>query len=275
MSDFYADKVEKLLDLMDRAILNPLPFKGELFAGVDLGTAYIVVTVVDSEGNPVAGGYRFAEVVKDGVVVDFTGAVRIVREIKAELERKLGVELSKAAAAYPPGTGRAVEKVHFYAAEGAGFEVIRMIDEPTAANYVLGVSDGVIVDVGGGTTGIAVLKNGEVVYTADEPTGGTHFSLVIAGALKMSFEEAEEYKKAPQNAKEVIMIVKPVIQKVASIISRHLNGFDVERVYLVGGTACLHGIEDIISQELNLPVWKPKNPLFVTPLGIALSCLRG
>ncbi|MCS7232497.1 MAG: ethanolamine utilization protein EutJ [Synergistetes bacterium] len=274
MSSFSPENAESLLALMDEAIKSPLAWKGELFAGVDLGTAYVVVTVVDSNGNPVAGAYRFAEVVRDGVVVDFTGAVRIVRSLKSELEKKLGVELRKAAAAFPPGTGKAVEKVHFYVAEGAGFEVIRMIDEPTAANYVLGVKDGVIVDVGGGTTGIAVVNNGEVIYTADEPTGGTHFSLVIAGALKISFEEAEEYKKDPKNAKDVLMIVKPVVQKVASIIHRHLNGFEVECVYLVGGTACLQGIEDIISQELGLAVWKPRNPLFVTPLGIALSCLR-
>jgi len=214
-------------------------------------------------------------VVKDGVLVDFTGAVRILREMKAELEKKLEVELRLAAAAFPPGTGKAVEKVHFYAAQGAGFEVIRMVDEPTAANNVLQIKDGVIVDVGGGTTGIAVVKDGRVVYTADEPTGGTHFSLVLAGALKMSFEEAEEFKKDPRNSKDVLLIVKPVIQKVATIISRHLNGYNVDCVYLVGGTACLEGIERIISQELNIPVWKPKNPLFVTPLGIALSCLGG
>ena len=79
--------------------------------------------------------------------------------------------------------------------EAAGLECTGLVDEPTAANALLGIENGAIVDVGGGTTGIAVVENGRVVYTADEPTGGTHFTLVIAGAKDISFEDAEDYKK--------------------------------------------------------------------------------
>ncbi|HEX7974421.1 MAG TPA: hypothetical protein VF498_08440, partial [Anaerolineales bacterium] len=43
-------------------------------------------------------------------------------------------------------------------------------------------------------TGIAILQDGQVIYTADEPTGGTHFSLVIAGSLGIRYEEAEALK---------------------------------------------------------------------------------
>jgi ethanolamine utilization protein EutJ len=74
-----------------------------------------------------------------------------------------------------------------------------LIPEPTAANSVLGITDGVIVDIGGGTTGIAIFEDGRVVYTADEATGGTHISLVIAVA-DMSFEAAEAQKKDPCTA---------------------------------------------------------------------------
>jgi len=45
-----------------------------------------------------------------------------------------------------------------------------------------------------------VLRDGKVVYTADEPTGGTHFSLVIAGAKNIKLEDAEELKKRSQPA---------------------------------------------------------------------------
>ncbi|MDN5330897.1 MAG: ethanolamine utilization protein EutJ [Tepidanaerobacteraceae bacterium] len=269
----FDSNVDKIILDAEKCIKTPKNHMGELYTGVDLGTAYIVLMVVDSTGQPIAGSYRFAQVVKDGVVVDFTGAMRIVKELKEEIERKLNVELIKGAAAFPPGTGKSVEKSHFYVAEGAGFEVINMVDEPTAANYVLNISDGAIVDIGGGTTGIAVVKDGEVIYTADEPTGGTHFSLVIAGAKKMSFEEAEEFKKDPVNKKEVIALVKPCIQKVADIIKRHIRGYRVDAVYLVGGSCCLEGVEDIISREIDLPVYKPINPFYVTPLGIALSCI--
>jgi ethanolamine utilization protein EutJ len=270
---FEMDRVEQLIAQVESSLEIPRNYKGELYVGIDLGTAYVVILAVDSCGNPVTGAYRFAQVVKDGVVVDFAGATKLLRELKREIEEKVGAELVKGAGAYPPDTGRSTVKSHFYICEGAGFEVINMIDEPTAANNVLNIENGAIVDVGGGTTGIAVVQNGEVVYTADEPTGGTHFSLVIAGAKKISFEEAEEYKKRSENQKEVLTLVKPVIQKVASIIKSHIKRFDVNAVYLVGGTCCLAGIETVIEKEIGISTFKPVSPMFVTPLGIALSCL--
>ncbi|NLU09924.1 MAG: ethanolamine utilization protein EutJ [Tepidanaerobacter acetatoxydans] len=270
---FTMEKADNLIEHLEKCMTRPGIAKGELYAGIDLGTAYMVLTVIDSLGNPVAGTYRFAQVVRDGVVVDFTGASRMLRELKSELEQKLGTQLVKAAGAFPPDTGKSTVKSHFYVCEGAGFEVINMVDEPTAANNVLCIENGAVVDIGGGTTGIAIIQDGEVVYTTDEPTGGTHFSLVIAGAKKISFEEAEDFKKQADNQQEVMFMVKPVVQKVASIIKNKIRGFNISSVYLVGGTCCLEGIEKVIESELNIPTFKPRDPLLVTPLGIALSCL--
>ena len=81
----------------------------------------------------------------------------------------------------------------------AGFELSNVLDEPTAANELLKMTNGAVVDIGGGTTGISVLKDKKVVYVTDEPTGGTHFSLVVAGAYSKSFEEAEKYKRDVKN----------------------------------------------------------------------------
>lgn len=267
------EKADGLISRLEKSMARPERARGEIYTGIDLGTAYMVLTVIDSLGNPVTGSYRFAQVVRDGVVVDFTGASRILRELKGEIEQKLGMELVKAAGAFPPGTGKSIVKSHFYICEGAGFEVINMVDEPTAANNVLGIQNGAVVDIGGGTTGIAIIQDGEVVYTADEPTGGTHFSLVIAGAKKISFEEAEDFKKHRKNQREVMLMVKPVVQKVASIIKQQIRNFHISSVYLVGGTCCLEGIEQVIEDEIGIPTFKPSDPLLITPLGIALSCL--
>jgi ethanolamine utilization protein EutJ len=67
-------------------------------------------------------------------------------------------------------------------------------------------------------------------------------------------------------------VVRPVIQKMASIVARHIEGRDVDAVYLVGGTCCLRGMEEVMEKELGVPVSKPANPFLVTPLGIALNC---
>ncbi|EGW39596.1 ethanolamine utilization protein EutJ [Desulfosporosinus sp. OT] len=266
---------DQLVRDFEKVVTTPILKKSSVYyTGVDLGTAYIVLAVLDKNYQPVAGAYRFASVVKDGMVVDYIGAIRIVKELKQEIEEKLGTELIYAAAALPPGTNSLDSGAIRHVVQGAGFEITNVLDEPTAANAVLKIKDGAIVDIGGGTTGTAILKDGKVIHVDDEPTGGTHFSLVISGAYKMSFEDADQYKRDFKNHRELIPVLRPVIEKVSSIISRHIHEYPVKEIYLVGGTCCLEGIEDIIAKQTNLPTYKPQNPMFVTPLGIALNCTQ-
>lgn len=244
----------------------------KLIVGVDLGTAYIVMVVLDKEMKPVACEMEFAQVVRDGLVVDFAGTRAIVKRMKGKIEEKLGVGFTKAAIAVPPGIGERDSSTHRYVVEGAGLEVTSVLDEPTAANSVLNIKNGVVVDIGGGTTGLSVFENGRVVYTADEPTGGTHLTLVIAGNYRIRFEEAEELKKEKSRQKEVFPLVVPVVQKMSSIIKKHIYQYKVDGIYLVGGTCCMDGIEFIIERETGIPTCKPYNPLLVTPIGIAMNC---
>ncbi len=266
---------DELVRDFEEVIEKPIRSKSSVYyTGVDLGTACVVVAVLDENRRPVAGAYRYADVVRDGMVVDYIGAIQIVRDMKKQLEEKLDTELIYAAAAIPPGTdtldGGAIKNV----VQAAGFELTTLLDEPTAANEVLKMKNGAVVDIGGGTTGISILKDGKVIYIADEPTGGTHFSLVISGAYRKSFEDADIYKRNPENHKELMPVLKPVIEKVASIISQHIKDFDVQEISLVGGTCCLGGIETIIKKQTGVFTHKPQNPMFVTPLGIALSCTQ-
>lgn len=264
---------DRLVKEFEQVVKKPVKKPSAIYyTGVDLGTACVVLAVLDENRRPVAGAYRYADVVRDGMVVDYIGAIRLVREMKEELEEKLGTELVYAAAAIPPGTdgldGGAIKNV----VQGAGFEITALLDEPTAANQILKIQNGAVVDIGGGTTGISILKDGKVVSVDDEATGGTHFSLVLSGAYKLDFAQAELYKRDAKNHKEILPVLRPVIEKVASIISRQIQGYDVQAVYLVGGTCCLSGIETILEKKTGIPTYKPQNPMFVTPLGIAMSC---
>lgn len=269
-----ADRVivrgERLNGGVDNAELKAVPPK-VLRVGVDLGTAYTVVVVVDEDGMPCAGEYRFAQVVRDGVVVDFVGAVELVKRIKANLEIRLGVEIVSAAGSFPPGVSTGEVKAVRYVIESAGMDCSMLIDEPSAADSLLQVGNAAVVDIGGGTTGIAVIQDGKVVYTGDEPTGGTHLSLVLSGAHKVSFEEAEAMKTDPSQHRTLLPVVRPVMEKMGSIIAAHLRNFDVERVYLVGGTSSFAGIAEVVESVTGVPTIVPGNPLFVTPIGIAMN----
>lgn len=266
---------DALIDQFEKVVKHPIKKKSSVYyTGVDLGTACVVVVVMDENYNPVAGSYQYADVVKDGMVVDYMGAINIITAMKEKIEKELGTELQYAAAAIPPGTASLDSGVIKNVVQAAGFELTNLLDEPSAANVVLRIENGAVVDVGGGTTGISILKDGKVIKVIDEPTGGTHFSLVTAGAMKMDFQKAERYKRDASNHKKLMPVLKPVIEKVAEIIKQNIDGHDVDEIYLVGGTCCLTGIEAVVEKYVGIPTYKPQNPMFVTPLGIARSCTR-
>lgn len=237
--------------------------------GVDLGTAFTVLMVTDENDKPLAGASVFADVVRDGIVWDYAGAIGVVTELKASLEKRIGRRLVSGSVTIPPDVGVSDARAHRYVLEGAGIECTEVVNEPVAANAVLGLSDGAVVDIGGGTTGIAIIRDGEVVTTVDEPSGGTHLSLVLSGALKVGFDEAEELKRDPANHQRLLPLVAPVMEKMGTIVARAIAGHQVEQVVLVGGTCAFTGIDSIMSRVTGVPCTVAPEPMLVTPLGVA------
>ena len=267
-------ETNRLLDVLMATVDSPEPVAegAELYCGLDVGTAFIVLVVVDAAGEPVACAYQFADVVRDGMVVDYMGACDIARSLKEQLEGRLGCELLQTAVAIPPGTESLDGGVVRNVAESAGFDVVAVFDEPTAANMVMGIENGAVVDIGGGTTGLAILKEGKVVQIEDEPTGGTHLTLVLSGNYHVSFEEAEAIKQDYKRHREILPVVRPVVEKMATIVSRYVDKAHTDTIYLCGGTCCLTGIEDIFQKVTGIRTIKPANPFLVTPTGIAMNC---
>jgi ethanolamine utilization protein EutJ len=210
-------------------------FEGELRTGVDLGTANIVISVMDSNNTPVAGATYPSTVVKDGIVVDFVGAINILKKLKSKVEGIIGKELLIAATAVPPGIIDGNVKCIANVVEAAGFEVINVVDEPT---------------------------------------GGIHMTLVLAGYYGISIEEAEELKKDTKKDKEIFPVIRPVVQKMASIVKKYLKDYDVPAIYVVGGACSFEEFNDVFEKEIGIKTIKSNEPLLVTPLGIAMNCNR-
>ena len=269
------DLIEHLDTIVNRPERWNFSGSRQLYTGVDVGTFKTIAIVIDEAGNPRAACMRTTNVVRSGLIVDYVGALNIVKELMEELRRHCPLPLEKGATSYPPQTEYANLKTTTYILEGAGLEVLNVLDEPTAANRVLKMNNGAVVDVGGGTTGIAVIKDGSVIFTDDEATGGVHLSLVVAGHYKISYDEAEQIKIDKQRSREVLTIVRPVVEKIASIAGSYLDKFDdLEKVCLVGGTCELEGFTEIIAENIGLETFRPAHPQFITPFGIALSCLN-
>lgn len=246
---------------------NPAVSDSPLWLGVDLGTCDVVSMVVDREGLPVAVCLDWADVVRDGIVWDFFGAVTIVRRHLESLEQQLGCRFTHAATSFPPGTD---PRISINVLESAGLEVSHVLDEPTAVAELLRLDHAGVVDIGGGTTGIAIVKQGKVVYSADEATGGHHISLTLAGNRRVPLEEAEQYKRS--NAQEIWPVVKPVYEKMAEIVARHIEGQGITDLWLAGGSCMQPGVADLFRKRFpELRVHLPQHSLFMTPLAIASS----
>ncbi|HEY3650665.1 MAG TPA: ethanolamine utilization protein EutJ [Streptosporangiaceae bacterium] len=242
-------------------------WKGPLRTGIDLGTATCVITVVDQAGEPVWIDSHATAALREGVVVDFAAAGAAVRKLKGDAEAVLGEELPTAATAYPPCIGEADSRACRFVLESAGFEEVALIDEVSAANLTLGVDEGAVVDVGGGSTGVGVFRNGRLRALDDRAGGGHHLDLILAGALHVELAEAERIKR--DTPAEIAGVLKPGVERIAESIRSLTAGWESLEVHLAGGALMLPGAAETISKYLSRPVRSYPHALLITPLGIA------
>ena len=267
---------------------TPVVAPAEVYLGIDLGTSDVVSMAVDAQGTPLAVCLDWADVVRDGVVLNFVEAVRIVRRQIAQIESLLKRRFTHAATSFPPGTD---PRISANVIDAAGLQVSDIIDEPTAVARLLGIAHGAVVDIGGGTTGVAVIDKGQVVYSGDEATGGHHVTLCLAGALKTTIEAAQDFKH--QRGLEAWPIVRPVFEKMTDIVRAHLGSYrssdheahleayhgahfkaplPLSTLYLSGGSCALPGVQALFAEAFpGVEVFLPQPCLFLTPLAIAAS----
>lgn len=239
--------------------------------GVDLGTASCVLVVLDEHGQPVWVDNDPSGALRDGVVVDFARATATVRQLKQRAEAELGVDLTAAATAYPPCIPVEDARACAYVCEAAGFDDVALVDEVTAAQFTLDVRDGVVVDVGGGSTGVGVFRDGRLVSLDDRAGGGHHLDLMLAGALGMPMEQAEAYKR--EQPADALPILVPGLQRIAESVRAMTRDADELPLHLAGGALMLAGAGDVLAKYLKRDVMTYSHALFITPIGIARSAL--
>ena len=176
-------------------------WRAPLSFGVDLGTATIVVTAIDADRRPVYWNFLPCEAVRDGVVVNFARRSRRCARSAQEASQALGEDVVAAASAFPPGVAEAEARACRYVLENAGVTCRRLVDEVSAAQALLQIRDGAIVDVGGGSTGVGVVENGDSLSLSDTPGGGHHLDLILAGALRLPDRTRPNGASAPADAR--------------------------------------------------------------------------
>lgn len=171
--------------------------------------------------------------------------------------------------------------VHFSAlqniAEELNIDLLSIVSEPYAVARSLDFEDGnisaIFMDIGGGTTDIAVVENGAVIGTKMFALGGRTFTKRLAVELNISFQEAEKLKlaytadKLEQKSKKIITdIIRNDTEVWLEGVILSLSDFkNVEvlpsRILLCGGGTHLGEIKEI----LNETKWYKKLPFARTP----------
>lgn len=171
----------------------------------------------------------------------------------------------------------------------AGIEIEGVVASPLAAaesvlnrrQKELGV---VVVDIGVGTTDIAVFEEDQLLYISTLPVGGGHITNDIAIGLKTSIDIAEKVKleygaamakdvsskkeinlsrlskneEGSIKAKEIAEIIEARMEEIFTLINKELrrikrDGMLPAGIVLTGGGSKLPGIVDLAKKELHLP----------------------
>lgn len=126
----------------------------------------------------------------------------ILRKLAEEAERYLGEPVTGAVITVPAYFNDSQRQATKDAGRIAGLEVLRIINEPTAASLAYGLDQGVpqkilVFDLGGGTFDVSVLEVGDGVFevkstSGDTQLGGSDFDKRIVDWLAEQFLEQEE-----------------------------------------------------------------------------------
>ncbi len=107
-------------------------------------------------------------------------SARVLQKLKRDAESYLGQPVTQAVITVPAYFDDAQRTATKEAGEVAGLEVLRIINEPTAAALAYGLDKGaedetvVVFDLGGGTFDVSVLEIGDGVFEVKATAGDTH-----------------------------------------------------------------------------------------------------
>lgn len=172
----------------------------------------------------------------------------------------------------------------------AGIEVTDIVLEPLASSEAVLTPDekelGVaLIDIGGGTTDIAIFVRGSVVHTAVVPMGGNHITNDIAVGLRTSIQDAEKIKvtsgcamssmlpseemievpmvggrKSKEISRSVLTkIIEPRVEEILTMVNQELSNSGFKHlmstgVVITGGASLLEGLPELAEFILELPV---------------------
>ncbi len=319
--------------------------KREMFTrdiGIDLGTANTLVYlkskgIVMREPSVVAVDIRSDDVLavgtqakdmlgrtpgsivavrplKEGVIADFDITATMLERFIKDTAHSGIFSHPRIVIALPSGVTEVERRAVEDAAEQAGGRNVELMEEPMAAALGAGLPvfeavGSMVVDIGGGTSEVAVISYGDIVHSCSVRVAGDKFDEAIIAYMKKNHNliigerTAEDIKiligsafpyenedpmeirgrnladgmpldisVTPAEIRDALAdcfaIIIDAIRQTLEQTPPELCADILDRgITLTGGSALIRGLDKLISQETNIPVYVAENPLDCVALG--------
>lgn len=129
---------------------------------------------------------------KDGVIADFQITEAMLRYFIARAHNRRSLFSPRIVICIPSGITEVEKRAVREAAESAGAREVYLIEEPMAAAIGAGLpitepSGNMIVDIGGGTTEVAIISLGGIVYSQSVRVGGDKMDEALIQHMKRKY----------------------------------------------------------------------------------------
>lgn len=254
---------------------------------------------------------------KDGVIADFDVTEAMLKYFINKINVKGFLSKPRMLICCPTNITKVEQKAIKEAAEKSGGKKIYLEEEPKVAAIGAGMeifqpSGNMVVDIGGGTTDVAVLSMGDIVTAESIKMAGDKFDEEILQYVKRKYKlligerTAEDIKinvatVFPGSRKEEIDIrgrdmvtglprtitihsdeveealrepISMIVQSAKTVLEKtppELSADIIDRgVILTGGGALLHGVDQLLAEELKVPVLLAEEPMNCVAKGTGL-----
>jgi molecular chaperone HscA len=238
-------------------------------------------------------------------------SAEILKALKTQAEQYLKEPVSKVVISVPAHFDEAARKATKDAAKLAGMEVLRLINEPTAAAVAYGLDqskEGIyaVYDFGGGTFDVSILNLTKGVFqvlatAGDNNLGGDDIDMLIAQdiALNLGLDINQDILLKARQVKEELssskissifinkqnytldnnkleQIVAPLVEKTVEILTTAIEEagisvYDIKEIVLVGGSTRTPIIARLIEQKLGKKPLQNIDPDKIVAYGAAIQ----
>lgn len=241
-------------------------------------------------------------------ITPIEASAEILKTLKKRAEKSLQTEINDAVITVPAYFDDAARNATIAAAKIANLNILRLINEPTAAALAYGFDkdlEGIyaIYDFGGGTFDVSILKMHKGIFQViatkgDNFLGGDDLDIAIANYLADKFQITDNIALNEANlAKESLSknkiyenkqlkitlhqeefheIIKPLINKTLDIFATaiqdaKINKTEIKETILVGGSTKISYLKKLLAEFLEKRALDNINPDNVVALGAALQ----